>query len=156
MTEALPKKPRRQIHALGILALFLVLGAGAVAVVFSVGHWSAPAAARRLKNPVPATRSNIGAGMEIYMQHCQSCHGENGDGRGERAEKLSVAPASFTNSGKMRETTDGELFGAISEGHLPMPPFKSKLSEEERWQVVDYIRTFASRPTSPPPAQVSR
>jgi len=143
MTETISQQPRKHLQSLGILALFLVLGAGAVALVYSVGHWSAPAVAKRLKNPVPPTRPNIGAGMEIYMQRCQSCHGENGDGKGERRDKLSVAPANFTDSQKMNESTDGELFWAISAGHLPMPAFKSKLTEEERWQAVDYIRTFA-------------
>jgi mono/diheme cytochrome c family protein len=155
MTEANSQEPKKKLPSLGILSLFLVLGAGAVALVYSVSHWSAPAVAKRLKNPVPPTRANIGAGMEIYMLRCQGCHGENGDGKGERSEKLSVAPASFTDPRKMSETTDGELFWVISEGHLPMPAFKSKLTEEERWQVVDYIRAFAPVPSVPPSAPAS-
>jgi mono/diheme cytochrome c family protein len=156
MTETTSQQPRKPLKLLGILALFLALGAGAVALVYSIGHWSAPAAAKRLKNPFPPTRPNIGAGMDVYMQHCQNCHGENGDGKGKRSEELSVAPANFTDSHKMNDTTDGELFWAISEGHLPMPAFKSKLTEEERWQVVDYIRTFAPKPSDPTPAPASR
>ena len=52
----------------------------------------------------------------------------------------------------MTRMTDGELFWKISEGHRPMPAFKNKLSEEERWQLVDYIRTF-SQPLADSPAE---
>lgn len=51
----------------------------------------------------------------------------------------------------MSEPTDGELFWRISEGHLPMPPFKNKLSEAERWELVDYIRTFSTKLVAAPP-----
>ena len=46
--------------------------------------------------------------------------------------------------------TDGELFWKISEGHRPMPAFKKKLSEQERWQLVDYIRTFSQSANTAP------
>jgi mono/diheme cytochrome c family protein len=54
----------------------------------------------------------------------------------------------------MSKLTDGELFWKISEGHRPMPAFQGKLSEEERWQLVDYIRTF-SQPLVDSPAESS-
>jgi len=39
--------------------------------------------------------------------------------------------------------TDGELFWKITAGRKPMPSFETKLSEDERWMLVDYIRTFS-------------
>jgi mono/diheme cytochrome c family protein len=96
-----------------------------------------------LKNPVPATTGGLAAGQQTYREHCQSCHGERGDGRGEKAAELAVAPGDFTDTQKMGGITDGELFWQITKGRLPMPAFAGKLSEEKRWQVVDYIRTFA-------------
>ena len=80
-----------------------------------------------------------------YSTHCQSCHGERGDGKGERAEKLSIAPSDFTDAHAMGQLTDGELFWKISHGRRPMPAFQNKLTEQERWQLVDYIRTLAGR-----------
>jgi hypothetical protein len=51
----------------------------------------------------------------------------------------------------MRRRTDGELYWQITRGRLPMPAFEDKLSDLERWQLVDYIRTFADiSPASPP------
>ena len=84
--------------------------------------------------------------MKNYSTHCQSCHGAKGDGKGERAEKLSIAPSDFTDAHAMGQMTDGELFWKISHGRRPMPAFQEKLTEQERWQLVDYIRTLARKP----------
>jgi len=133
-------------------ALGLILIAGGSAVLYSLTEWSAPAAAKRLQNPVPPTESAVDAGMFNYSKRCKSCHGENGDGNGDRAGELSVKPSDFTNAAEMKRLTDGELFWKITHGHLPMPAFQDKLTDTERWQVVDYIRTFANpNPASPPP-----
>jgi mono/diheme cytochrome c family protein len=129
--------------ALGVLVVFVIVAIAGSLVVYSLSDWKAPAQARLRQNPVPPTQQVIGLGMSTYSDHCQNCHGEDGNGKGERAEKLSVAPSDFTDAHAMRLMTDGELFWKISEGHRPMPGFKGKLSEEERWQLVDYIRTFS-------------
>ena len=96
-----------------------------------------------MKNPVPATAVALAAGKQSYVEHCQKCHGEKGNGQGEKAAELSVAPSDFTNAREMGELADGQLFQEITEGDLPMPAFADKLTEQERWQLVDYIRTFA-------------
>jgi mono/diheme cytochrome c family protein len=41
--------------------------------------------------------------------------------------------------------TDGELFWMITEGHKPMPAFRGTMTEEQRWHLVDYVRTFAHK-----------
>jgi mono/diheme cytochrome c family protein len=126
-------------------ALFVTLIAAVAALLYAATGWSTRAAAKKLKNPVPPSTEVIAAGMQTYRQHCQKCHGENGDGKGEKAAELSVAPGDFTDAGKMRDLTDGELFWEITKGRRPMPAFADKLSDQERWQVVDFIRTFAAR-----------
>ncbi|MGD0956670.1 MAG: cytochrome c [Candidatus Acidiferrales bacterium] len=127
-----------------LAALFVIPMVGVAALLHAVTGWSTRATARKLKNPVPATADAIAAGTQTYRQHCQKCHGENGDGNGEKASELSVAPGDFTDVGKMRDLTDGELFWEITKGRRPMPAFADKLSDQERWQVVDFIRTFAA------------
>jgi mono/diheme cytochrome c family protein len=126
-----------------MVTVFVFLAASLVAAIYGARNWGATAAARRLKNPVPATTGSLAAGQQTYREHCQSCHGEKGDGRGEKAAQLAVAPGDFTDTQKMAGITDGELFWQITKGRLPMPAFAGKLSEQKRWQVVDYIRTFA-------------
>jgi mono/diheme cytochrome c family protein len=140
-------KPKTKIRPLGILALLVVLGAALAIAINTAKNWNATEAARKLKNPVPPTGDAIAAGRQIYGEHCRSCHGEKGDGRGEKAAELSVAPGDFTDARAMRRRTDGELFWQITRGRLPMPAFADKLSDQERWQLVDYVRTFAERPS---------
>ena len=142
-----PSQHQSRIRPLGILALLVILGAGLATAINTAKNWNATAAARRLKNPVPPTGDAIAAGRQVYGEHCRSCHGEKGDGRGPKAAELSVAPGDFTDVPAMRRRTDGELFWQITRGRLPMPAFADKLSDQERWQVVDYIRTFADKPS---------
>ena len=125
------------------------LAGGGAAFLYFTSDWNAPEQAKKLSNPVPPTEDAIDAGMMNYMDHCKSCHGENGDGKGERAEKLSIAPSDFTDAHAMSLATDGELFWKISRGHRPMPAFRDKLSENERWQLVDFLRTFSQKPAAP-------
>lgn len=143
---AAPDKKGSPPRYLGIFVVFIIVAVGGGVLVYSLSDWRAPAQAKKMQNPVPATSEAVGAGMMIYMQHCQSCHGENGDGKGEKAGDLLIAPADFRDAHKMSLSTDGEFFWQVSEGHRPMPAFKAKLTPGERWQVIDYIRTFAQNP----------
>lgn len=153
MEEHSPARPKSQRNLLLIFGLFLVVGAGGAALLYYESDWRVPAQIKQLQNPIPANNDAIGAGMMTYMEHCQSCHGENGNGKGEKAEQLSVAPANFTDAHVMSAVTDGELFWKITHGRRPMPSFKDKLTDEERWQLVDYIRTFAPKPNAGAPVQ---
>ena|ERR1700722_14028226 len=144
------KKPR----TFYLVALFFLLVLGLTAIVYAISNGSAYAKAKRMPNPFPATETNIDTGMKIYMDHCESCHGKDGDGKGDKADSLSVAPGNFTETKKMSQLTDGQLYWQITKGRRPMPSFEAKLSAEQRWQTVDYIRTFALAPAgAPPPTQ---
>jgi mono/diheme cytochrome c family protein len=144
--------PNRKPYQVTWVILYVI----AVVIAISIGHvlldWQAMARARKLVNPFPATSAALAAGAETYRAHCQSCHGPNGDGKGDKASELSVSPGDFTDAAKMRGFADGELFWQITKGRRPMPSFQHKLTDQERWQAVDYIRTFASKPVSPTPA----
>ena len=129
--------------------LFVALGIAAAALIFAMQNWTSLAKARKLKNPFPPTSEAIANGMQTYKNHCQSCHGPFGDGKGDRASELSIAPGDFTDASKMSSLTDGELYWQTTKGRRPMPAFADKLTDEQRWQVVDYIRTFAGKPTGP-------
>jgi mono/diheme cytochrome c family protein len=131
-----------------MLAAAIVLLALGVTAMNMMKNWGESAAARKLKNPVPATAEALGAGKADYSEHCRNCHGERGDGKGEKAAELSVAPGDFTDARKLNGRTDGELYWQITRGRLPMPAFDDKLSDQQRWQLVDYIRTFAAKSAS--------
>ncbi|MCX6292266.1 MAG: c-type cytochrome [Bacteroidetes bacterium] len=103
--------------------------------------WPAPEAAVKTKNPVKADDANAAEGKELFSQHCKSCHGAKGKGDGTKAEKIDISCGDFTSAefGKM---SDGELFWKTTEGRKPMPSFKEKLSDNERWTVINYVRTL--------------
>jgi mono/diheme cytochrome c family protein len=105
--------------------------------------------------PMPeATPDFIAAGKKIFDFRCAPCHGFDGKGDGPAAMTLDPRPRDFTRGlFKFKSTPSGEvvadedLFRTISRG-IPssaMPSWKRKLSEEERWQVIAYVKTFSDR-----------
>jgi mono/diheme cytochrome c family protein len=133
-----------------LLALSLALAAWAAA--HGTKDWRAPEKAKKLNNPVPATEASLAAAKAIYLEKCAQCHGAEGKGDGPEAPMYAVKPADLTDARMMGEMTDGEIFWKISEGRRPMPTFKKQLTAEQRWQLVNYVRTLAPTPTpaSPP------
>lgn len=130
----------------------------AVGAVLSIGmwlsehgkdHWSVPEEAKKRNNPIPATEAGLAAARDLYRDKCAQCHGETGKGDGPEAGKYDVKAADFTDAYMMSEMTDGEIFYKISEGRRPMPSFKKRFTEEQRWQLVHFLRTFAAKSVTP-------
>ena len=80
--------------------------------------------------------------------NCLTCHGEEGAGDGPGSIGLDPKPASLGDGEMMRDLSDGYLFWRVSQGGA-MEPFNSAmpswigLSEEQRWQVISYVRTLS-------------
>jgi len=108
--------------------------------------WPVPAEAARMRNPVAATPQNLEAAKAIYMDKCANCHGEKGAGDGPEADMYTPAPAALNDAKMMNGMSDGEIFYKITEGRKPMPSFKKQLSDEERWELVNFARTLAAKP----------
>jgi mono/diheme cytochrome c family protein len=137
------------VKTAGWIVLAGAVGLALVALAWGLQNWTARAQARKLKNPYPPTPEALAAASQLYTEHCRSCHGQDGDGKGERASELSVAPGDFTNRSQMDPESDGELYWQITKGRRPMPSFADKLNAQQRWELVDYVRTFASRAPAP-------
>jgi len=127
-------------------ALFLSLTA-LVTLVFAheMTGWVAPEEAKKIKNPIKATKTSIQKGKEIYEKKCALCHGIKGDGKGTASAGLNPKPTNFKEHHGM-QVTDGEHFWRISKGRGPMPSFEKDLTVEERWHVINYINTFSKHP----------
>ena len=93
--------------------------------------------------------ANIAAAKEIYGNKCSDCHGEKGKGDGSEAMMYDPAPSDLTDAARMNKLSDGEIFYQISEGRKPMPSFKKKLSEEQRWHLVLFVRSLTAAPIAP-------
>lgn len=104
--------------------------------------WVVPAGASSLQNPVVPNTQSVTAGKTLYKSYCTPCHGAKGKGDGTAASSLQVKPADHTSS-IVQGQTDGAIFWEIGEGHNPMPSYKATLNEQQRWQLVNYIRTLS-------------
>jgi mono/diheme cytochrome c family protein len=139
--------PQRN-RALPKILFPVILAISAAAIVYSALNnasrsWPVPEEAKQLKNPLQPTAAALESAHRIYLDKCAHCHGDTGKGDGHDAIRYFPAPTDFTDAARMSAATDGELFYKISEGKKPMPVFKNKLSEDQRWELVLLLRSFA-------------
>ena len=106
--------------------------------------WKAPPRAAQKPNPVPSDAAAIAAGKVIFTGNCMACQGPTGKGDGPAAVACNPRPKDLSDP-KVASQADGELFWKITEGKMPMPTYEKLLSETDRWKVIDYIRTIASK-----------
>ena len=106
--------------------------------------WAAPDKYTKMTNPVASNTESLKEGKELWIKHCQSCHGKSGRGDGQKAPELKTEPGNFTLPTTQKQT-DGSLFYKILEGREDMPSFKKKIPDEDDiWNLVNYVRTFKS------------
>jgi mono/diheme cytochrome c family protein len=103
-------------------------------------------------NPIPLTPHSTGQGKRIFELYCQSCHGENLDGRGKVSESLNPKPRnlaviiSWGEIPYLDYLEDSRIFNSISNG-IPgtsMGPWNRVLTADERWHVINYMRQKAT------------
>ncbi len=81
----------------------------------------------------------IDNGRAIYNANCVSCHGEDG-------RSMILGAANFTDQRFMSNRSPSDLYLVITQGKGSMPAWQARLSQAERWQVIDYINTFSYDP----------
>ena len=107
--------------------------------------WATPKEAQAIKNPVAANTTSLAEGKKLYVSNCTPCHGDKGRGDGPAAQALVPKPADHS-SALVQSETDGSLFWKLSQGRKPMPAYGKTLTEQQRWELVNYIRTLAKTP----------
>ena len=103
-----------------------------------------PVPYRGLTSPLEPTPGTIAAGSVIYQADCAGCHGRNGFGDGDVGRSLSPSPALLAFMVQMKGAVDEYLFWSVAEGGRPfgseMPAFRDRLTDEQIWQVIAYMR----------------
>lgn len=104
---------------------------------------SAEASAKTPAKPDPVAELNasIGRGVKIYGVFCVSCHGPSGAGDGPVA-KRGFPPPPPLPTGKSAEMKDGQLFHILTCGQGSMAPMAAQLTREQRWDVINYVRSL--------------
>jgi len=110
-------------------------------VVQSTSDWKVPAKYQTMKNPIPA-KTDAAIGKSLYSKHCKSCHGSEGYGDGTKAADMKGDLGDFS-SANFQKQSDGALFYKTTIGRDDMPEFSKKLTDEDRWLVVNYMRTLS-------------
>lgn len=124
-----------------ILALLFIAGAS-FTIESQQKPWPVPDKFNKMANPVKADAESLATGKELWIKHCQSCHGKSGKGDGSKAAQLKTLPDDLSKA-DVQKQTDGAFFYKSSEGRDDMPSFKKKIPEQEDlWAIVNYIRTF--------------
>jgi len=117
----------------------------ASAICFAAdGSWlkKVPQTDRERVNPYAGQPSAAAAGENLFRNNCAKCHGANAEGKGSRPS---------LRSDRLADATDGEIAWIIKNGQMfkGMPSWGA-LPEQQRWQIVTYLRTL-----NPPPTQGS-
>jgi mono/diheme cytochrome c family protein len=111
--------------------------------------WRPPAEAVEKINPIPYTVESVVKGKNLFEQYCQKCHGYWGEGNGVVGLSLNQNPANLLRiAGKKAE---GEFAWKIAEGRDDMPGFKKILTEDEIWNIVNFVESLENEQGSSDP-----
>lgn len=104
-----------------------------------------PAEAAKEPNPVKPTAESITRAKKWWALDCAMCHGQVGDGKGETARDMKLAIPDFTDAATLKDRTDGEIFYIIRKGHEYMPPEGQRVTTEQNWDLVNYVRSLSKK-----------
>lgn len=95
--------------------------------------------------PVPFDAISISNGSVHFSEFCTSCHGPQGKGNGILAKTLPIPPADLLTEPHTARHTAGDFFHWLGYGieNTGMPGFINSLSEEDRWDTVNYIHAMS-------------
>jgi len=91
--------------------------------------------------PVEVTQALVQRGQNRYQIYCYPCHGALGDGNGITKSYGMVATPSYHDD-RIRTMAEGEIFNTITHGKNTMFSYADKLSPDDRWAVIAYVRAL--------------
>ena len=91
--------------------------------------------------PFPITRADLERGRERFTIYCAPCHDASGTGRGMIVQRGFPAPPSY-HIQRLRDAAVGHFFDVITNGLGNMYPYASRVSPEDRWRIIAYIRAL--------------
>ncbi|OQW33882.1 MAG: cytochrome C [Nitrospira sp. SG-bin1] len=136
------------------IAVPTVLGLlGLGATLYPISVQSYPETYR--KTPVPFDAISIANGVDLFAANCVPCHGPQAKGNGVLAKTLPKQPVDLLTEPHTAMHTAGDFFHWLTYGRFNgiMPAFGEKFSEEERWDLLNFLhansRGYQSRIITP-------
>jgi mono/diheme cytochrome c family protein len=126
------------------LALLFALSLGA-GVTAQYQGWTIPEGGKDEKSPLKSPADAMKKGKGLFTANCVKCHGAEGKGDGPDSDPKEPA-ADLTDDFRTDLNPDGVLYYKIWNGHPPqMPAFKSKLTKEDAWALVEYVKSLRKK-----------
>jgi mono/diheme cytochrome c family protein len=127
----------------GVIMIALVLFAFVAPQDQKAGApWVIPAKYKSMSNPQKGKADAENVGKLLYAKHCKSCHGGLGLGDGPKASSMKTKLNSLKTA-EFQGQSDGVIYFQSFIGRDEMPNFEKKIpDEQDRWAVVNYIRTL--------------
>jgi mono/diheme cytochrome c family protein len=91
--------------------------------------------------PAPVTREMLDRGRERFDIFCAVCHGRTGEGTGMIVQRGFPQPPSLHDQ-RLRDAPVGHFFDVITNGYGVMYPYASRVTPEDRWAIIAYIRAL--------------
>lgn len=147
-----PKQPLSTRSAALLLIVLFSLAAYFAFTAFNHSVWILPPEAKLVRNPLTLDAATAAKQiLPVFLDKCAECHGETGKGDGPQAKMYDPRPRMLTDTPHLATITDGELYYVITNGHKPMPSYKKKLTDEQRWQLVLLVRYLSNTTPLPVP-----
>jgi mono/diheme cytochrome c family protein len=99
-----------------------------------------------LSNPREANLNSVWSGQRLYNAQCYTCHGKAGDGKGPVGPQMGVPDL---HQDLYTAKTDGRFFAVITKGLRTMPRYGYKFSDNEKWDIVNYLRVLQGNKSVP-------
>ncbi|MBI2813922.1 MAG: cytochrome c [Opitutae bacterium] len=90
---------------------------------------------------VEVTEVFVRRGQDRYQIYCAPCHGALGDGNGITKSYGMLTTPTYHDD-RLRGMAEGEIFHTITHGKNTMMSYADKLSPDDRWAVVAYVRAL--------------
>ncbi|MCX7670060.1 MAG: cytochrome c, partial [Anaerolineae bacterium] len=121
-----------------------ILAVSLLAVLLAGLAWATVASAQPIAQTTPPLQPQPAAGRQLYAQNCAPCHGATGKGDGAAAAGLGVPPTAFADYNVVAGLSFTEMFSVTKNGRMArmMPPWGSRLSDQQIWDVVGYAWTL--------------
>jgi len=104
-----------------------------------------PVTAANATNPVKPTPESLARAKKWWALDCEMCHGTNGDGKGDTAKDMKLTLPDFGDPATFKDRSDGALYWIIKNGHNDMPAEGPRITTEQGWDLVNYVRSLAKK-----------